>query len=585
MKKFFNTAAALATATCCLLNGGIMTGFAESISADSFESSEEILYGEMSDYSLTLPEMPEIHSNYSESSYNYCDGLNSNNRAVYDALSVWTSPSEDAVTVTLPEPVVVSLSALPGSSAYTEEDEEKFSAALFSTCKSGIDCLLFDMPEICWLDPSKLAIGVKEATSSYNWRSGTYTLTIKSMKFTPALLSAFGSLENAELYCDKLSQAVEEFTGLTGSRYEILETVHDEIALNTYYDVNSTYSSTALGALVEPGVVCEGYSKAFKLICDRLDIPCVVVFGNYDATENVAHMWNDVLMEDGNWYAVDVTWDDNDGEGSEYDHDYFLKGSKSFYKLHTECEDFLGTTVIYPEISVEDYEPGKQTATTTSTATTTESTTTTTTTVTETTASETENTTTSTEATETTTREETTAVLTETTTVKTTATTTETTTTTEKETTTAETTTTTKKETTTAETTTTTRNETTTAETTTTTRKETTTTETTTTTREETTTAATTTRATTTSAETTTLAKTTAAETTTAAATTTTSEVPELKGDFNGDGVVNAVDLVLCAQAVSGKDTGFSCDYDGDGITDVFDLILIRKAVAKIVNA
>ncbi|MDD6098231.1 MAG: transglutaminase domain-containing protein [Oscillospiraceae bacterium] len=568
MKKFFKTAAALATATCCLLNCGVMTGFAESISADSFESSEEILYGEMSDYSLTLPKMPEIHSNYSESSYNYCDGLNSNNRAVYDALSVWTSPSEDAVTVTLPEPVVVTLSALPGSSAYTEEDEEKFSAALFSTCKSGIDCLLFDMPEICWLDPSKLAIGVKEATSSYNWRSGTYTLTIKSMKFTPALLSAFGSLENAELYCDKLSQAVEEFTGLTGSRYEILETVHDEIALNTYYDVNSTYSSTALGALVEPGVVCEGYSKAFKLICDRLDIPCVVVFGNYDVTENVAHMWNDVLMEDGNWYAVDVTWDDNDGDGSEYDHDYFLKGSKSFYKLHTECEDFLGTTVIYPEITAEDYEPGKQTATTTSTATTTESTTTTTTTVTETTASETENTTTSTEAAETTTQEETTTAATETTTVRTT-TTTETTTT--------------RNETTTAETTLTTREETTTAETTTTTREETTTAETNTTTREETTTAATTTRATTTASETTTSAKTTAVETT--AATTTTSEGPELKGDFNGDGVINVVDLVLCAQAVSGKDTGFSCDYDGDGITDVFDLIMIRKAVAKIVNA
>ena len=81
------------------------------------------------------------------------------------------------------------------------------------------------------------------------------------------------------------------------------------------------------------------------------------------------------------------------------------------------------------------------------------------------------------------------------------------------------------------------------------------------------------------------MAKTTAAETTTAAATTTTSEVRELKGDFNGDGVVNAVDLVLCAQAVSGKDTGFSCDYDGDGITDVFDLILIRKAVAEIIYA
>ena len=86
-----------------------------------------------------------------------------------------------------------------------------------------------------------------------------------------------------------------------------------------------------MGALVEPGVVCEGYAKAFKIICDKINIPCVVVFGNYDETEDAAHMWNYVQMEDGIWYAIDVTWDDVDGEdGREIKYQYFIKGSKYF---------------------------------------------------------------------------------------------------------------------------------------------------------------------------------------------------------------------------------------------------------------
>ncbi len=54
------------------------------------------------------------------------------------------------------------------------------------------------------------------------------------------------------------------------------------------------------------GPVCESYALAFKVLCDRVDIPCVVVTG-------ANHAWNFVQMEDGKWYAVDVTWDDPSG--------------------------------------------------------------------------------------------------------------------------------------------------------------------------------------------------------------------------------------------------------------------------------
>lgn len=71
--------------------------------------------------------------------------------------------------------------------------------------------------------------------------------------------------------------------------------------------------SALKGSTGDSGPVCEGYSRAFKVLCDKSNIPCILATGNakvrrYDKGE--AHMWNEVQMEDGKWYAVDVTWND-----------------------------------------------------------------------------------------------------------------------------------------------------------------------------------------------------------------------------------------------------------------------------------
>lgn len=60
------------------------------------------------------------------------------------------------------------------------------------------------------------------------------------------------------------------------------------------------------------GPVCEGYARAFQVLCDELEIPCVLVNGvakSYQNGQSAGHMWNYVQMDDG-WYAVDVTWND-----------------------------------------------------------------------------------------------------------------------------------------------------------------------------------------------------------------------------------------------------------------------------------
>ncbi len=50
------------------------------------------------------------------------------------------------------------------------------------------------------------------------------------------------------------------------------------------------------------GPVCEGYAKAMKVLCDRVNIPCILASGQ-------SHMWNYIKL-DGEWYGMDSTWSD-----------------------------------------------------------------------------------------------------------------------------------------------------------------------------------------------------------------------------------------------------------------------------------
>lgn len=60
----------------------------------------------------------------------------------------------------------------------------------------------------------------------------------------------------------------------------------------------------------DAGPVCESYARAFKMLCDYVGIPCVLVDGvAYNGAGSENHMWNYVEAE-GKWYAVDCTWND-----------------------------------------------------------------------------------------------------------------------------------------------------------------------------------------------------------------------------------------------------------------------------------
>lgn len=98
---------------------------------------------------------------------------------------------------------------------------------------------------------------------------------------------------------------------------EKAKALHDWLVNNCRYDLQygdqDMTPYTAYGALVKGLAVCDGYASAYLLMCEAAGIPVFRVWGqaSNDGIYWEEHAWNLVLV-DGDWRHVDVTWDDAD---------------------------------------------------------------------------------------------------------------------------------------------------------------------------------------------------------------------------------------------------------------------------------
>ena len=148
----------------------------------------------------------------------------------------------------------------------------------------------------------------------------------------------------------KFDAKVDEIVAQTASlsEYESELFFHDWIALNNYYDntFSKPHNHDAYGAIVDGVAVCEGYTRAMQVLLNKADITNYTVSGtsrNSDG-EPVGHTWNVVQLDDGNWYQVDATWDDQGDKESDIFYAYFNITTEQMKKDHTipgkEDEDF-----------------------------------------------------------------------------------------------------------------------------------------------------------------------------------------------------------------------------------------------------
>ncbi|MCR4674371.1 MAG: hypothetical protein K5675_05110 [Lachnospiraceae bacterium] len=96
----------------------------------------------------------------------------------------------------------------------------------------------------------------------------------------------------------------------------------------------STYDQSAYSVFCGKKTVCAGYSSAFCILCEASGIDTLVLTS---ALSGYEHEWNMVKIH-GNWYYMDVTWDDldkqydinGDGKKDSYYYEYMLRNKKNF---------------------------------------------------------------------------------------------------------------------------------------------------------------------------------------------------------------------------------------------------------------
>lgn len=272
------------------------------------------------------------------SSYRFYDQLNATEKIIYNGIvnqkaGINTSNGNFSVNIT--------------NGDRFDENVDKMQESYLRVLAAIID----DVPELYWLLEEPYEVEVKEITVGGKLKIDFTFVAVGSH------VNSFAQLKKE--YNDTVS-AAKNFPVEGVTRYEKVKSIADGICdMASYAEViyeGETLYFYPSGCLLAPHeTVCDGYSKAFKMICDFNNIPSIIVVGKaytYDYDGNFTegdHAWNYVQMDDGKWYAVDTTWMDDNPIESEF----FLVGANtedsfldSFSKTHIAdgCRFYLEDT-------------------------------------------------------------------------------------------------------------------------------------------------------------------------------------------------------------------------------------------------
>ena len=231
--------------------------------------------------------------------------------------------------------------------------------------QSALDAFFYDYPELFYIDLTKISLIIK---SSSIGSLTTYTVSISPKDDKNYLYSDFNNETDVDVAISKIENVrtnlINNLSSI-GSDYNRILKLHDNLVNSLEYDstLNKANTHNIYGALVQNSVVCEGYAKAFKYILDSIDIENILVSGTAtnSSGETEAHMWNYVKIC-GNWYGVDITWDDpiiiGGFQKNNLRHDYFLKGSRTFVKSHTPSGKISNEGMLFslPDLCKDNYD-------------------------------------------------------------------------------------------------------------------------------------------------------------------------------------------------------------------------------------
>ena len=147
--------------------------------------------------------------------------------------------------------------------------------------------VLYDHPELFWVST--------QVGWSYN-NNGLVT------EVRPGYYQGSPSEYNADV-AESVGQALADMWSLEND-IDKVKYAHDYLTNTITYDHNDLDQS-AYSGFVWKETVCAGYSRCFAFMMHKMGIPCAVLIGDAGG----AHSWN-LLFLDGDYYVMDVTWDD-----------------------------------------------------------------------------------------------------------------------------------------------------------------------------------------------------------------------------------------------------------------------------------
>lgn len=319
--------------------------------------------------STSAPQVNRFASGDPNTPYTFYAQLpNALGRDIYNGILNGGKPqAEHRIVLSQPISVTATIEVIDGERYLVTP--EWFDNMLVEGIFGAASALMDDHPEMFWI--GDFADLDYDCTQEPIVEGNQVIMSVDIVTLTCELPGGYADWNAVKTAYDQMLQVANGVQIKGQTRFEKVKSIHDWIAKRVDYDTSfgpTCYEATSV-FLAPYKTVCEGYSEAFKMLCDRAGIPCIVVVG--DAGE--PHAWNYVKMEDGNWYAVDVTWDDQiTRDGSIFlCYDYFLRGENSknvffddttFKTSHTpqgdRYSDEDGNAVYrltYPALATEGY--------------------------------------------------------------------------------------------------------------------------------------------------------------------------------------------------------------------------------------
>ncbi len=124
--------------------------------------------------------------------------------------------------------------------------------------------------------------------------------------------------ETAREFCERQISQVLTLTEDIESEADVALMLHDYLCLNFSYDESLECDNMYL-FFKEGRGTCQGYTYAYMAMLRAAGLECT-----FAASDSMAHIWNLVKI-DGEWYHVDVTWDDYPEIFASCEYDSFLK--------------------------------------------------------------------------------------------------------------------------------------------------------------------------------------------------------------------------------------------------------------------